>query len=150
MPISTVTRPLASTDLRMIHKNGYVHHDVSIGNVLIDAANHARLTDFEFAERFVDSDQKSRRMVRVGRLSTLREGQADISIWYSFDDAVCVPPSSSRHALDHPPGHAIHLALRSRRKALPFSPRCTSKFAPQATHRAEFGPIQGRSELISR
>ena len=47
-----------------MHKNGYVHHDISMGNILIDSDNRARLTDFEYAER-VGASEQSYGVVRI-------------------------------------------------------------------------------------
>ena len=54
----------ALTALRLVHKNGYVHHDISMGNILIDSDNRARLTDFEYAER-VGASEQSYGVVRI-------------------------------------------------------------------------------------
>ena len=51
--------------LRCVHQKGWVHHDISYGNILIDSDGQARLSDFEFAEKYADK-QTSYRVVRSG------------------------------------------------------------------------------------
>ena len=50
--------------LRHLHQHGWVHHDISIGNILLDHDGQARLADFEFAEKYADQE-KSHRIVRL-------------------------------------------------------------------------------------
>ena len=38
--------------LRYMHQKGWVHHDISYGNILIDGDGRARLNDLEFAEKY--------------------------------------------------------------------------------------------------
>ena len=88
--------------LRLVHKNGWVHHDISFGNILIDADGHARLTDFEFAVKFAEEVQ----FYAVVRLSfgisaygfTLtRAGLLPLPFLIHFDS----------------PGYTLHISLRN-------------------------------------
>ncbi|THG98598.1 hypothetical protein EW026_g3600 [Hermanssonia centrifuga] len=49
--------------IRLMHRNGWVHRDISIGNILIDADNHARLADLEHAKYM---DDNSVHTIRTG------------------------------------------------------------------------------------
>ena len=50
--------------LKALHQCGWVHRDISMGNILIDSDNRARLTDFEYAER-VGASEQSYGVVRI-------------------------------------------------------------------------------------
>ncbi len=41
--------------MRLMHTAGWVHHNISIGNILIDANNHARLANLEHAKHKDDN-----------------------------------------------------------------------------------------------
>lgn len=53
-----------------MHQSGWIHHDVSTGNVLIDAEGNFRLADMEYARR-IDSDIPDNRV--VSRFATVHE-----------------------------------------------------------------------------
>lgn len=53
-----------NTALDIMHRAGWVHHDISSGNVLIDANGHARLADMEYA-RPLNSHLRETRIVRL-------------------------------------------------------------------------------------
>ena len=40
--------------MKALHERRWVHRDVSLNNILIDADGHARLTDLEFAKKVGD------------------------------------------------------------------------------------------------
>ncbi len=46
-----------------MHTAGWVHRDVSIGNILIDETGHGRLVDLEYAKRMGDDSIPESRVV---------------------------------------------------------------------------------------
>ena len=49
--------------LGILHKHGWVHRDLSYGNVLVDPQGRARLIDFEFAKMCANKDEPEFRVV---------------------------------------------------------------------------------------
>ena len=37
--------------LHLMHASGWVHHDISIGNILVDESGHGRLADMEYSKK---------------------------------------------------------------------------------------------------
>ena len=62
--------------MKALHERRWVHRDVSLNNILIDADGHARLTDLEFAKKVGDEDIPE--FARVGRFFTLTDCLADV------------------------------------------------------------------------
>ncbi|KAJ3531026.1 hypothetical protein NM688_g7632 [Phlebia brevispora] len=56
MPLGQVFTVLgeACQALKILHESGWVHRDVSIGNIMLDEASHARLVDLEYAKMMGD------------------------------------------------------------------------------------------------
>ena len=46
-----------------MHECGWVHRDISIGNILVDSAGRARLSDLEYAQKMDESDPMDDRVV---------------------------------------------------------------------------------------
>lgn len=53
------------TALKLMHTAGWLHRDVSIGNILIDESGHARLVDLEYAKKMGDDFIPELRVVSV-------------------------------------------------------------------------------------
>lgn len=49
--------------LKLLHSSGWVHHDVSSGNILLEHDGNVRLADFEYAKRMGTGDES--RVVRT-------------------------------------------------------------------------------------
>ena len=50
---------------QILHRNGWVHRDISYGNIMLDERGHTRLIDFEFAKKIRDLDVPEFRVVSV-------------------------------------------------------------------------------------
>ena len=59
------SRSLTISVVRILHEHGWVHRDLSYGNVLVDAAGGARLIDFEFAKKYASKEDPEFRVVRT-------------------------------------------------------------------------------------
>ncbi|KAJ3529562.1 hypothetical protein NM688_g7838 [Phlebia brevispora] len=55
-PCSRVFTALAQATeaLKLLHEAGWIHRDVSLNNIMLDATGHARLVDLEYAKRMDD------------------------------------------------------------------------------------------------
>lgn len=42
--------------LRFVHSAGWVHRDISTGNILIDSHGNTKLADFEYAKKLDDNE----------------------------------------------------------------------------------------------
>ena len=47
-----------------MHCHGWVHRDLSYGNILVDQEGKVRLIDFEYAKRYADKEVPEFRVVR--------------------------------------------------------------------------------------
>ena len=50
--------------VKAMHQDGWVHRDLSSGNILIDDRGHARVIDLEYAKRARDREVPEFRVVR--------------------------------------------------------------------------------------
>lgn len=49
--------------LQFVHEAGWLHRDISAGNILIDSSDELRLADFEYAKRIDDESSHDVRTV---------------------------------------------------------------------------------------
>ena len=47
-----------------MHSHGWVHRDLSYGNIIVDQEGKVRLIDFEYAKRYADKEVPEFRVVR--------------------------------------------------------------------------------------
>ena len=50
--------------MKVMHQSGWVHRDLSVGNILIDATGGARLVDLEYAKTMESDYPKEEVVVR--------------------------------------------------------------------------------------
>lgn len=53
--------------LKVLHTHGWVHRDISAGNVLVDTNGQAKLVDLEYASNILDRAPVLERVVSLNR-----------------------------------------------------------------------------------
>lgn len=66
----SITRLIHLAVTRVLHEHGWIHRDLSRGNVLVDREGHARLIDFEFAKKCASLDDPEFQAVRTKKVYT--------------------------------------------------------------------------------